>query len=81
MLKPGGRLSISDMVTAGPLPMGLRSDPQMWAGCINGALPEREYLDLVRQAGFVAVEGKRSMSGGELAGVEVYSLSLSASKA
>ena len=69
------------MVTAGPLPMSLRSDPQMWAGCINGALPEREYLDLVRQAGFVDVEGKRSMSGGELAGVEVYSLSLSARKA
>ncbi len=39
VLKPGGRLSISDMVTAGPLPMSLRSDPQMWAGCINGALP------------------------------------------
>ena len=81
VLKPGGRLSISDMVTAGPLPMSLRSDPQMWAGCINGALPEHEYLDLVRQAGFVDVEGKRSMSGGELAGVEVYSLSLSARKA
>ncbi len=81
VLKPGGRLSISDMVTAGPLPMSLRSDAQMWAGCINGALPEHEYLDLVRQAGFVAVEGKRSMSGGELAGVEVYSLSLSARKA
>ena len=81
VLKPGGRLSISDMVTAGPLPMSLRSDPQMWAGCINGALPEREYLDLVRQAGFVDVAGKRSLSGGELAGVEVYSLSLSASKA
>jgi len=80
VLKPGGRLSISDMVTAGPLPMSMRSDPQMWAGCINGALPEREYLDLVRQAGFVDVEGKRSLSGGELAGVEVYSLALSARK-
>lgn len=80
VLKPGGRLSISDMVTAGPLPMGLRSDPQMWAGCINGALPEREYLDLVRQAGFTDVLGQRSLSGGELAGVEVYSLSVSARK-
>jgi len=80
VLKPGGRLSISDMVTAGPLPMSLRSDPQMWAGCINGALPEREYLDLVRQAGFVDVVGRRSLSGGELSGVEVYSLGLSARK-
>ena len=81
VLKPGGRLSISDMVTAGPLPMSLRSDPAMWAGCINGALPEREYLDLVRQAGFVDVVGTRSLSGGELEGVEVYSLALSARKA
>ncbi len=81
VLKPGGRLSISDMVTAGPLPMALRSDPQMWAGCTNGALPEREYLDLVRQAGFVDVLGQRGLSGGELAGVAVYSLSLSARKA
>jgi ubiquinone/menaquinone biosynthesis C-methylase UbiE len=80
VLKPGGRLSISDMVTAGPLPMRLRSDPQMWAGCINGALPEHEYLDLVRQAGFVAVVGRRSLSGGELAGVEVYSLAVTATK-
>ena len=60
VLKPGGRLSISDMVTAGPLPMSLRSDPQMWAGGINGALPEREYLDLVRQGGFVDVEGSEA---------------------
>lgn len=80
VLKPGGRLSISDMVTAGPLPMSLRSDPQMWAGCINGALPEHEYLDLVRQAGFTDVVGQRSLSGGELAGVAVYSFSVSARK-
>ena len=53
----------------------------MWAGCINGALPEAEYLDLVTQAGFVDVAGERSLSGGELAGVEVYSLAVSARKA
>ena len=81
VLKPGGRLSISDMVTTGPLPMSLRSDPAMWAGCVNGALPEREYLDLVKQAGFADVVGTRSLSGGELAGVEVHSLAVSARKA
>jgi ubiquinone/menaquinone biosynthesis C-methylase UbiE len=80
VLKTGGRLSISDMVTSGPLPVSLRSDPAMWAGCVNGALPEREYLDLIRQAGFVDVVGKRSLSGGQLEGVEVYSLAVSARK-
>jgi arsenite methyltransferase len=80
VLRDGGRLSISDMVTAGPLPMDLRSDPQAWAGCVNGALPEQEYLDLVRQAGFKEVVGKRSLSGGTLAGVSVYSLSVFARK-
>lgn len=80
VLKPGGRLSISDMVTSAPLPMGLRSDPCMWADCIHGALPEQEYLDLVRQAGFSDVEGMRSLSSGELSGVQIYSLSVSARK-
>jgi ubiquinone/menaquinone biosynthesis C-methylase UbiE len=80
VLKDGGRLSISDMVTGGPLPMDLRSDAQMWAGCINGALPEQEYLDLVTQAGFSGVVAKRTLSGGDLAGVPVYSLSVSARK-
>jgi arsenite methyltransferase len=80
VLKDGGRLSISDMVTAGPLPMDLRSDADMWAGCVNGALPEQEYLDLVKQAGFTEVVAKQSLSGGTLAGVPVYSLSVSARK-
>jgi ubiquinone/menaquinone biosynthesis C-methylase UbiE len=80
VLRDGGCLSISDMVTAGPLPMSLRGDAQMWAGCIHGALPEREYLDLVRQAGFVDVAAKRTLSGGEVAGVAAYSLSVSARK-
>jgi ubiquinone/menaquinone biosynthesis C-methylase UbiE len=80
VLRDGGRLSISDMVTGGPLPMDLRSDAQMWAGCINGALPQQEYLDLVKQAGFTDIVAKQSLSGGTLAGVPVYSLSVSAHK-
>jgi arsenite methyltransferase len=80
VLKEGGRLSISDMVSAGPLPGDLRGDPRLWAGCINGALPEAEYLDLVRQAGFVDVVAHRTLSGGALAGVPVYSLAVSAYK-
>ena len=55
VLREGGRLAISDMVTDGPLPMSVRGDAEHWAGCVHGALPEREYLDLVRAAGFTGV--------------------------
>jgi SAM-dependent methyltransferase len=80
VLKPGGRLEISDMVTSGPLPTEMVADPSAWPGCVTGALPEQEYLDLVSQAGFKDVHLLRSASGGNMAGVRVYSLELSASK-
>jgi arsenite methyltransferase len=80
VLKEGGRLSISDVVTAGPLPIEVRGDMAGWAGCVNGALPEQEYLDLVRQAGFTEITAQRTLSSGQIAGVPVYSLAVSARK-
>lgn len=79
-LKPGGRLEVSDMVTAGALPVASRLDENGWAGCVNGALPESEYLELIEQAGFEAVKSRRSASSGKLDGVEVYSVAVSARK-
>ena len=78
VLRAGGRLAISDMVTAGPLPMSVRGDADRWAGCVHGALPEGEYLDLVRAAGFTDVRASRSLSGGVLEGVPIFSVSVSA---
>ncbi len=80
MLRKGGRLAIGDMVTDGPLPLALHNDSGAWAGCISGALPERECLDLVRAAGFRDVQAQRSSSGGQVADVMVYSLSVTARK-
>jgi arsenite methyltransferase len=80
VLRPGGRLEISDMVTSRALPADLVADPAAWPGCVTGALPEQEYLDLVSQAGFKDLRVLRSASGGTMAGVQVYSLELSASK-
>ena len=80
VLKPGGRLEISDVVTGGALPSSLRTDAAAWAGCVAGALPEREYLDLVEQAGFTEVTARRSTSSGSVGGVPVYSLIVSARK-
>ena len=52
VLKPGGRFSISDMVTYGDVPAELRQDMALWAGCIAGAVDRQEYLDLIEAAGF-----------------------------
>jgi ubiquinone/menaquinone biosynthesis C-methylase UbiE len=80
VLKPGGRLEISDVVLSGALPFDFRENIDGWAECVTGALPEREYLDLVSQAGFVDIKIKRSRSDGRLADVSVYSAIVSARK-
>lgn len=51
VLKPGGRMLVSDIVTSG-LPEADRRDMIAWVGCIAGAVEEDEYLRLVREAGF-----------------------------
>ena len=56
VLKSGGRFSISDMVTYGDVPDQIRKDMALWAGCIAGALDRQEYLEIIRETGFNAVE-------------------------
>jgi len=80
VLRPGGRLEINDMVFGGAVLPSLRTSAEGWSECISGALPEAEYLDLVRQAGFVDVSARRSTSAGEAAGVPVYSVQVSGKK-
>jgi arsenite methyltransferase len=63
VLKPGGHFCISDVVLKGELPEKLKEDAEMYAGCVSGALPIQEYLDLIAQAGFkdVAVHEQKSI--------------------
>ncbi|MBI2856581.1 MAG: arsenite methyltransferase [Chloroflexi bacterium] len=56
VLKPGGRLYISDMVLTGELPADVQQDPAMWVSCIGGAEPKETYLDRMRRSGFSMVE-------------------------
>ena len=56
VLKPGGRLCISDIVTHGELPAKVRQSLEQWAGCVAGALEEKVYLDNIRAVGFVGLE-------------------------
>lgn len=80
VLKPGGRLEISDMVFGRGIPASLHSEANEWAGCVNGALPEAEYLDLIGVAGMGQIQVQRTRSGGSIAGVPVYSVHVSARK-
>ncbi len=80
VLKPGGRLEVSDVVTSQAMPVELRESAAGWAECVTGALPEREYLDLIAQAGLEQATTRRGASQGAVAGIAVYSVIVSARK-
>ncbi|TET24575.1 MAG: arsenite methyltransferase [Candidatus Bathyarchaeum sp.] len=52
VLKPNGRIMISDLVTEQELPEEVRKSFDAWAGCVAGALEKGQYLDTIRRAGF-----------------------------
>ena len=56
VLKPGGRLAVSDVVVRGAVPAAIRRSVELWVGCIAGALEESEYRDKLAAAGFTAVD-------------------------
>jgi arsenite methyltransferase len=56
VLRAGGRMNVSDIVVDGQLPQPIRNSPSAWAGCIAGALDERDYLGRIHSAGFEEVE-------------------------
>jgi len=56
VLKPGGRLAVSDVVTRGEIPAEVRQSILLWVGCIAGALEEQEYRDKLSAAGFGQIE-------------------------
>ena len=55
VLKPGGRLAVSDIINTAPLPAELRSDPALLCGCVAGAAPAEHIEDWLASAGFVDI--------------------------
>jgi ubiquinone/menaquinone biosynthesis C-methylase UbiE len=55
VLKPGGRLAVSDVINVKPLPAALRSDTTLLCGCVAGAAPSTEVEAWLAAAGFVGV--------------------------
>ena len=52
VLKPGGRFAVSDVVVRGDVPAQVKSNMELWIGCVAGALEEQEFLGLLREVGF-----------------------------
>jgi ubiquinone/menaquinone biosynthesis C-methylase UbiE len=56
VLKPGGRLIISDLVLLSELPPAIKENADAYVSCISGAVKKEEYLNLIKQAGFQDVK-------------------------
>jgi hypothetical protein len=56
VLKPGGRLVISDIILDGVLPEVVAKDVYSYVGCVSGAMLRDDYFGLLRRAGFPGVE-------------------------
>ena len=55
VLKPGGKLAVSDIVTEGELPESVRSSLSAWAGCVAGAVDAKEYIGMMEAVGFTDI--------------------------
>lgn len=56
ILKPGGHFSIADVVIRGNMPAELQDQAELYVGCVSGAMDIYEYLEVIRQAGFVNIK-------------------------
>jgi len=56
VLKPGGRLAVSDVVTRGEIPAEVRESVLLWVGCVAGALEEGEYRRKLSSSGFEQID-------------------------
>ena len=82
VLKSGGRIAISDIVSDEVVPDELRADPELWSGCISGAFHERELLRELENAGFYGIEIDKweREPFAVVGGIEFRSLTVTASK-
>jgi arsenite methyltransferase len=56
VVKAGGRVAVSDIVSDEDVPDELQRDPELWSGCVSGALREDRFLDAFDAAGFYGME-------------------------
>lgn len=82
VLKPGGRIAISDIVSDEEVPPHLKADPNLWSGCISGAFGEFEFVKAFSDAGFQAtrIDKWSSEAWQVVEGIEFRSVTITAVK-
>lgn len=82
VLRPGGRLFVSDIVLLGDLTPEQRADEELIAGCVGGAILRDDYLQLMKQAGFTVrvLDDDRNISKRQYDGLPLESLKVEGSK-
>jgi len=82
VLRRGGRAVISDIVADEPVPAHLRADPELWSGCISGALTESGFLAAFESAGFhgMRILARSAAPWRTVEGIEFRSLTVEAFK-
>ncbi|MGB4780639.1 methyltransferase domain-containing protein [Candidatus Methylomirabilis sp.] len=82
VLKRGGRIAISDIVSDEAVPDHLRADPELWSGCVSGAFQEEELLRAFEEAKFygIRIEEMRAEPYQTIEGIEFRSVTVTAYK-
>jgi len=82
VLKRGGRVAISDIVSDEPVPEHLAQDPNLWSACVSGAFQEEEFLRAFEEAKFygIRIEEFRSEAYQTVEGIEFRAITVTAYK-
>lgn len=82
VLKVGGRIAISDIVSDEPVPQHLKDDPKLWTGCISGAFHELDLLRELEAAGFhgIVIDQWETKPFAVVEGIEFRSVTVTAHK-
>lgn len=82
VLKKGGRVAISDIVSDEIVPSHLQQDPKLWSGCISGAFQEKEFIKAFEETGFygIKIEKFDTKPWRTVKGIEFRSVTITATK-
>ncbi len=82
VLRQDGRTVISDIVADEPVPAHLKADPELWSGCVSGAMQEKEFIAAFEEAGFsgIAVLRRDEQPWRTVEGIAFRSMTLVAHK-